>query len=161
MLGMLLGTLILVFLVLLIGMLLPAREQVTRVELFKAPIADVWEALSNLPGQMLWRTNLKNIQTLDDDDGLRWVEQLLQGTTVVLRKTKENPLQELTVELRQRGMCATRQARLNSVPGGTRVTFTQTLQINMPFRRLLNRFRGGVDSHLDDFIRQLRVKFPA
>ena len=92
MLGMLLGALVLVLLlVLLVGMLLPAREQVTRVELFKAPVAEVWEALNNLPGQAQWRTGLKSVQTLDDDEGLRWVEQPLQGTAVVLRKTKEIP----------------------------------------------------------------------
>lgn len=162
MLGMLLGALVLVLLlVLLVGMLLPAREQVTRVELFKVPVAEVWEALNNLPGQAQWRTGLKSVQTLDDDEGLRWVEQPLQGTAVVLRKTKEIPLQELILELQQRGIHATRQARLNNVPGGTRVTFTQTLQITMPIRRLLNRFHGGVDNRLDGFIRQLRVKFSA
>lgn len=162
MLGMLLGALVsLLLLVLLVGLLLPAREQVTRVELFKAPVAEVWEALSNLPGQAQWRSGLKSVQTLDDDAGLRWVEQPLQGAAVLLRKTKEIPLQELIVELQQRGTLSTRQARLNTVPGGTRVTFTQTLQITMPIRRLLNRFHGGVDSRLDGFIRQLRVKFSA
>ncbi|QTR48528.1 SRPBCC family protein [Candidatus Thiothrix anitrata] len=160
MLGMLLGALVLLLLLaLLIGILLPAREQVTRVELFKAPVAEVWEALSNLPGQAQWRSGLKSVQTLDDDEGLRWVEQPQQGAASILRKTKEIPLQELILEARQSGVLTTRQARLSNVPGGTRVTFTQTLQIAMPLRRLGNRMQGGVDNRLDNFIRQLRTKF--
>ncbi len=150
-----------VLLPLLLGALLPAREQVTRVELIKAPQTDVWDALSDLPRQTLWRTGLKSVQTLDDDAGLRWVEQPISGAAVTIRKVKEVPMQDLLLEMQQRGCKATRQARLNAVPGGTRITFTEVLEARSPLRRITNRLRGGVDRRLDGFIQQLRTKFTA
>lgn len=146
---------------LLVGLLLPHREQVTRVALFKAPLAEVWDALNNLPNQTQWRSGLKSVQILDDDDGLRWLERDEQGKVQVLRKIKEIQQQELVLEIHRSGSKTIRQARLSSVPGGTRVTFTETLEAKMPTQRLLNRMRGGVDRQLDGFISQLRGRFPA
>lgn len=146
---------------LLVGLLLPLREQVTRVELFKAPLVEVWDALDNLPSQTQWRSGLKSVQTLDDDDGLRWLERDGRGKTQVLRKIKETRQQELVLEIRRSGSKTVRQARFGSVPGGTRVTFTETLEAKMPTQRLMNRMRGGVDRQLDGFISQLRGRFPA
>jgi hypothetical protein len=151
---------VILLLLLLTGVLLPARQQVTRVELFKAPVAEVWEALDNLPGQTQWRNNLKSVQMLDDDAGLRWVEQAVKGRQVTVRKLKRLEQQELSLELRQRGGLGGRSARLNSVPGGTRVTFAETLENRMPFARILSHLQGGVDTRLDGFIQQLRIRFP-
>lgn len=151
---------VILILLLLTGILLPAKQQVTRVELFKAPIAEVWEALDNLPGQTQWRDNLKSVQMLDDDAGLRWAEQPVKGKRVTVRKLKRFEQQELVLELRQRGSLGGRSARLNHVPGGTRVTFTETLENRMPFARMVSRLQGGVDARLDGFIRQLRTRFP-
>ena len=149
-----------VTLLLLVGLLLPARQQVTRVELFKAPISEVWEALDNLPAQTQWRDGLKSVQMLDDDDGLRWLEQSAKGGAVTVRKLKQLAQKELVLELRQGGKLGGRSARFNSVPGGSRVTFAETLECRMPFTRILSQAGGSVDKRLDGFIRQLRGKFP-
>ena len=143
----------------LISFSLSPRQQVTRVELVKAPIADVWEALSNLPTQAYCSSGLKSIQMLDDDAGLRWVEHPEHGSPVTVRKLKEKPQQELVLEMIGHGDYGTRQVRFSNVPGGTRLTFTDVLETRSPFARVKARSGGGLDKKLDTFIQQLRQKF--
>lgn len=140
--------------------MLPVRQQVTRVELFKVPTTDMWDALDNLPGQAQWRGDLKSVQMLDDDAGLRWVEQSVTGRRVTVRKLKQLELQELVLERRQRGSIGVRSMRLNSVPGGTRLTLVETLEIRVPLLRIVSRLKGGIDARLGGFILQLRQRFP-
>jgi uncharacterized membrane protein len=155
-LGIILAVLVLLF---GLGLSLPSRQQVTRVELLKAPVTEVWEALSDLPRQTHWRTGLKSVQMLDDDHGLRWVEQPERGGAVTLRKLKELPAQELLLEMQQGSSKGTRSARMNAVPGGTRVTFTEILETRTPIGRIRARMGGGLDQRLDSFIQQLKAKF--
>lgn len=143
----------------LIGLLISPRQQVTRVELVKAPATEVWEALNNLQLQAQWRMGISSVQMLDDDDGLRWVEKPERGRPVTIRKLKEMPPQELLLEIQQGSAKGTRQARLNAVPGGTRVTFTEMQEIRSPLARLANSRQGGLDGRLDSFIQELKNHF--
>lgn len=145
----------------MVGLLISPYQQVTRVELIKAPADEVWSALTDLPRQTQWRADLKSMQMIDDDAGLRWVEQSAHGPAITLRKIKETPLKELLLEMRQRGSKGTRQARLNAVPGGTRVTFTEMLETRPPWLRIKARMGGGPDRNLDHFIQQLKARFTA
>lgn len=144
---------------LLAGFLMSPYQQVTRVELIKASADDVWNALTDLPQQTQWRPDLTSMQMVDDDAGLRWVEQSAGGNAIVLRKIKENPLKELLLEMQQSGSKGTRQARLNAVPGGTRVTFTEMLETYTSLGRLKARMGGNPDRRLDQFIQQLKARF--
>lgn len=146
---------------LLLGLLISPYQQVTRVELIKASADEVWTALADLPRQAQWRSDLKSMQMIDDDAGLRWVEQSEGGKAVTLRKLKETPLKELLLEMRQRGSKGTRQARLSAVPGGTRVTFTEMLETRTPWGRIKARISGDPDRSLDHFIHQLQAHFTA
>jgi hypothetical protein len=158
--GIVLGVVTTVLLLLLLaGASLPARQQVTRVELLKAPLDAVWEALDDLPRQIQWRTGLKSVQMLDDDHGLRWVEQPLSGRAVTLRKLKALPAKELLLEMQQGRNKGTRLAQMNTVPGGTRVTFTEMLETRSLTGRIRARLGGGLDQQLDSFIQQLKTKF--
>ncbi|MFN3785724.1 MAG: SRPBCC family protein [Thiothrix sp.] len=154
----------LIFLLLLpvfVGFLLSAHQQVTRVELFKAPADEVWRALSDLSQQSQWRAELKSMQMLDDDAGLRWVERTTLGGTTVLRKLKEIPGKELWLDMQHAGSKSTRHARLNAVPGGTRVTFVETQENRNPLGRIMARVKGNPERHLDLFVRQLKAHFSA
>ncbi|MBU0656598.1 MAG: SRPBCC family protein [Gammaproteobacteria bacterium] len=150
---------VLLLLPFLVGFMLSPRQQVTRVELVKAATQEVWEALSNLQVQVQWRTGINSVQMLDDDEGLRWVEKPEHGRPVTIRKLKENPPQELLLEMRQGSTNGTRQIRLNAVPGGTRVTFTEMQETRNPLARLACRRQGGLDHKLDRFIHELKNHF--
>lgn len=147
---------------LLAGFAISPYQQVTRVELIKAPINDVWESLSNLPTQTYWRQDIKNIQMLDDDAGLRWVEHPANGSaSTTVRKIKEKAPQVLLLEMDNNNGKGSREARLSQVPGGTRITFTERCETQSPFKRLQARRGGGLDKKLDKFIQELKQKFVA
>lgn len=142
-----------------LGLLMTPYQQVTRVELIKAPAEAVWEALSDLSQHALWRTDLASMQMLDDDDGLRWVEKTASGQATVLRKLKEAPLKELLLDMQRSGSKGSRQMRFSAVPGGTRVTFTEMLETRTAFGRIKVRIDGNPDKRLDHFILQLKTHF--
>lgn len=152
---------LLLLLPVLVGFLISPYQQVTRVELIKAPADAVWNALSDFSQQAQWRADLTSMQMLDDDEGLRWVEQVANQRPLVLRKLKELPLKELLVEMTQGSNKGTRHARMNAVPGGTRVTFTEMLETRSPLGRIRGRMGSSLDQRLDHFIQQLKAHFTA
>jgi uncharacterized membrane protein len=154
----LLGLLILV--PFLIGLMLSPYQRATRVELVKAPIDDTWGALSDLSRQTEWRTDLKSVQLKDDDEGMRWIETLAHGSKVTARKQKEVPKKEIIVQLSKGShVIGTREASLSSVPGGTRITFTETAVTKNPWRRLGMHMGSKVDKHLQNYIGQFKARF--
>ncbi|HPE61673.1 MAG: SRPBCC family protein [Thiothrix sp.] len=157
----LVGILVLVFLLpFLIGLLIAPSQQATRVELVKAPLDEVWAALSDLSRQTEWRDDLKSMQLKDDDEGMRWVELPVHGPRLVLRKIKEVPKKELVVQL-ERGKTprGKRQAVFTAVPGGTRVTFTETSEISNPLGRFRAHIGSKLDKRLNHYIAQLKKHF--
>jgi carbon monoxide dehydrogenase subunit G len=144
----------------LLGMMIPARQQATRVELVRAPLDTVWEAISELSRQTEWRTDLKSVQLKDDDDGMRWVETPARGGKVTLRKVREVAKKELLIQM-ERGSTVqgTRLAILSAVPGGTRITFTETSELKNPVSRLGAQLTSRLDKGLNHYIDQLKQAF--
>ncbi|WP_020560098.1 SRPBCC family protein [Thiofilum flexile] len=150
----------LVVLPLLIGLMLPQQTRATRVDLVRAPIDQVWESLADLARHTEWRSDLKSVQLKDDDDGLRWLEHSKTYGKLVVRKVKEVHHKEIMMSFqRGKGFKGTREARLNAVPGGTRVTFTETRDIRNPITRLRNLFGSKLDIQLNQYISELKTKY--
>ncbi len=141
----------------LIGMMIAPRQQAMRVELIRAPLDTVWQAISELNRQTEWRSDLKSVQLKDDDNGLRWIENPVRGGLLTLRKLKEIEKKEITLQLEKGSrVIGTRHALLRQVPGGTRVTFTETSEINNPTRRLFSHLGNKLDKRLNHYIGQLK-----
>lgn len=159
---MLIWSLLALFAVLLIipvlmGVLLPAVRQATRVELIKAPIDKVWVTLSELTRQTEWRPDLKSVQMKDDDEGMRWVEQPKRGWRRILRKKKEIAERELLILVEESGSTqGTRHFLLSDVPGGTRVTMTQSSDIRSPYARFRAHLSNKLDKRVNRFMQQLK-----
>lgn len=157
----LVGIVVLLILVpFLIGLLLSPYQRATRVELVKAPINDTWGTLSDLSRQTEWRSDLKSVQLKDDDEGMRWIESLAQGGKITARKQKEVLNKELVVQLSKGAqVIGTREAVLSAVPGGTRITFTETAVTKNPWQRLTMHMGSKVDKHLQTYIEQFKARF--
>ncbi len=144
----------------LIGLMLSPYQRATRVELVKAPIDATWGALSDLSRQTEWRTDLKSVQLKDDDEGMRWVEHLAHGGKITARKQKEVLNKEIIVQLSKGSqVIGTREATLSAVPGGTRITFTQTAVTKNPLQRLSMHMGSKIDKHLQSYIEQFKARF--
>lgn len=149
-----------VILPLFIGLLLPKMRQATRVELIKAPIDKVWGTLSELTRQTEWRPDLKSVQMKDDDQGMRWIEQPKRGWKRVLRKQKELAEQELLIVVEEGSSAASsRHFLLSDVPGGTRVTMTQSSDIGNPYARFRAHLNNTLDKRVNRFMQQLKEHY--
>ncbi|WP_298609533.1 SRPBCC family protein [uncultured Thiothrix sp.] len=157
----LVGVLVLLIVVpFLIGLMLSPYQRATRVELVKAPIDATWGALSDLSRQTEWRTDLKSVQLKDDDEGMRWVENLAHGGKITARKQKEVLNKEIIIQLSKGSqVIGTREAVLSAVPGGTRITFTQTTVTKNPWQRLNMHMGSKIDKHLQSYIEQFKARF--
>lgn len=152
----------LLILPLLIGLMLPQQARATRVDLVRAPIDQVWDSLADLARHTEWRSDLKSVQLKDDDEGLRWLEHSKTQGKLTVRKVKEVHHKEITMSYqRGKGFKGTRQAIFNAVPGGTRVTFTETRDIRNPLARLRNQFGAKLDTQLNQYISELKAKYAA
>jgi hypothetical protein len=79
---------------------------------------------------------------------------------VTARKQKEVPKKEIIVQLSKGShVIGTREASLSSVPGGTRITFTETAVTKNPWRRLGMHMGSKVDKHLQNYIGQFKARF--
>ncbi|MEN9433796.1 MAG: hypothetical protein RLZZ422_1385 [Pseudomonadota bacterium] len=146
----------------LIGLMLSPHSRTTRVELVRAPVDQVWESLADLARHTEWRSDLKSVQLKDDDQGLRWIEHSKNLGKLTVRKVKEVPQKEITMSYqRGKGFKGTRQALLAGVPGGTRVTFTESRDIRNPITRLRNQFGAKLDNQLNQYISELKNKYSA
>lgn len=157
----LVGVVVLLILVpFLIGLMLSPYQRATRVELVKAPINETWGALSDLSRQTEWRTELKSVQLKDDDEGMRWIENLAHGGSVTARKQKEVLNKEIVIQL-SKGVqvIGTREAAFSAVPGGTRITFTETAVTKNPWQRLGMHMGLKLDKHLQTYIEQFKARF--
>ncbi|WP_020394739.1 SRPBCC family protein [Thiolinea disciformis] len=159
--GIILGLLALVLLApVVLGLMISPHQYATRVELIKAPPEKVWRALSDLTRQGEWRSEIKGMQMKDDDDGMRWVEDSANHGKVVLRKIKEVQQRELIVQLERNARpCGTRQAVLQGVPGGTRVTFTETANVSNPIERVKSQFNSKLDKRFNQYINEFKDHF--
>lgn len=155
------GTGILLFLFpMLVGMMLAPKQEATRVELIQAPLDKVWRAISDLHRQTEWRSDLKGVQTKDDDNGLRWIESPIRGSRLTLRKLKALEHKEIIFQLEKGSrVLGTRHAILSQVPGGTRIKFTETSEIKNPMRRLFSHIGGKLDKRLNNYIAQLKKAY--
>lgn len=152
----------LMILPILIGLMLPQQSRATRVDLVRAPLEQVWESLSDPARHTEWRSDLKSVQLKDDDQGLRWLEHSKTLGKLTIRKVKEVPQKEIVMSYQKgKGFKGTRQATLAGVPGGTRVTFTESRDIRNPITRLRNQFGSKLDNQLNQYISELKNKYTA
>lgn len=141
---------LLILLPLLMGLLMPPLQRATRVELIRAPLDVVWDNIADLPRQTQWRSDLKNVQFKDDDQGTRWIEQSSSMGTMTVRKKFEDEQREVILILEKGKMQGKRHLLVSGVPGGTRLTINEERVIPSPLGRLFNKIDKQVNQYIDD-----------
>ena len=92
------GVIVLIALLpLIIGLFLPSEKSYTKTFTFNAPVDKVWNTVTDLKGQVKWRSDVKEIQIISGTkDGEVWVEQPMKGPSIKFR-TKEKIENQLWV----------------------------------------------------------------
>lgn len=141
---------LLILLPLIMGLLMAPLQRATRVELIRAPLDVVWESIADLPRQTQWRSDLKNVQFKDDDQGIRWIEHSSSLGKVTVRKKFEDEHRELILLLEKGTLQGKRHIRVAGVPGGTRLTINEERTIPSPLGRLTAKIDKQVNQYISD-----------
>ena len=128
----------LVALVAIIGSLLPKGHTATvSVRLKQKPEA-VWNAISDYAGQAAWRTDVKSIERMPDQNGHQvWREK--NGNTIPLETLEETPPRRLVRKIADPSLPfgGTWTYEIAATDGGSTITITENGEVyNVIFRAI-------------------------
>jgi len=137
----------------LVGVMMPRDVEVTRKIFIKAPIEQVWAAMTDATGQIFWRSDLQRVEIKPAEEGKDiWVEVSNSGKRVMFKTLYlQEPLRfqlELTLSS---SMCAYREGELVKNQSGTNLRIKEVNRVSNPLYRPLLRWRFNLDALLDQY----------
>lgn len=140
-----------------LGLLLPRRHvAATRVLVQRTP-DEVWTAISDLPSQAEWRSDLEAAERLPDHEGREvWLQRTDHGEWTLEFTAREAPrLLVTTVADSSQGFGGSWTYEIGTVDTGTVLTITETGFIDSPLFRFLARFVFGLHASQEIYLRDL------
>lgn len=140
-----------------LGLLLPRRHVAATRVLLTRPPAEVWAAISDLPSQSEWRSDLEGAERMPDHEGREvWLQHTDHGDWTLEFTTREEPrLLVTTVADSSQGFGGSWTYEIGTVDTGTMLTITETGFIDSPFARFLTRFVFGLHGSQEAYLRDL------
>jgi uncharacterized protein YndB with AHSA1/START domain len=143
------------------GLLLPERYEISRrLVLSRTPEA-VWAALTDSAAMRRWRTDLIELQRLDDRNGHpAWREIRDDGVGVVVEIVAWDPPVHLALHRSpERDEPMEWEYTLERAPEGVAVTALERGRISNPVRRFMVQFLAGARGTLDHQLAGLAAYF--
>ncbi|MEZ5966887.1 MAG: SRPBCC family protein [Planctomycetota bacterium] len=152
-----------VLLVALVGALLPTKHQAACRAFLPQPAAEVFAALTDIRGFTKWRTDLRAVELLPDQDGKRCWREISKFGPMDLR------LEECVPDRKIVGRIVTADSpfggtwtyRVEPRGDGTELTITENGEVYNVFFRAMSRFVFGHTAAMQAYLRQLGAKFGA
>ena len=145
--------------VMAVGSNLPVQHQASVSRRLSATPEAVWSALTDLEGQVRWRTDLKALKVVSHDP-VRWVETMKMGDVPMAVDHQEEPKVLVTrIDSDSLPYGGTWTFKLESDGPTTEVTITEDGFVKPPLFRFLSKFVFGHDRTLKGFADSLEAKF--
>lgn len=151
----------LVALVWIIGAMLPKEHVATRMARYKQPPEKIWEAITNVEGMPSWRTDLKGIQRLPDEDGKpAWIETSNSGEMPITVIAWEPPRRMVgKINDPKLPFGGTWTYEIAPADGGATLRITENGEIYPAPFRFMSRFIFGYTSTIEAYLKSLGKKF--
>ncbi|HHC73787.1 MAG TPA: SRPBCC family protein [Thiothrix sp.] len=142
----------------LIGVMMPRDVEVTRKIFIKAPIEDVWAAMTDATGQISWRSDLQRVEIKSTEEGGDvWVEVSKVGKRVMFKTLYLKAPLAFQLELRLGSfMTAYREGELVKNQSGTNLRIKEVNRVSNPLYRPLVRWKFNLDKVLDQYQHDLK-----
>ncbi len=154
--GMLLGVALAA--VAVIGLGLGAEQSVSGRALLERSPETIWRVLLDIDGMPLWRSDLRAVERLPDQDGRpAWRETGVAGTQI-MEVAAAWPPSRLVLRPVKSGGWPLRSVELVPAGRGTLVTVTERLRVGNPLRRVYDRLlppRATIARFLRDLAQRL------
>ena len=144
-------------LVFVIGLLMPNQREFVKMAKFSSPPKKVFETVTDVGAQTDWRSDVRQIQVLDEKT---WTEVPKKGTPITFR-TKEKVAHSLfEIEIMA-------PENLNGYwvgtfeknqQNGTNVVFKEVITISNPFYRVFSHLFIDLDEAMDLYISDLKAQ---
>ncbi|MGV6808977.1 MAG: SRPBCC family protein [bacterium] len=142
----------------LVGVMMPRDVEVTRKIFIKAPIEQVWSAMTDATGQIFWRSDLQRVEIKPAEEGGDvWVEVSNVGKRVVFKTLYLKAPLKFQLELHLgSSMTAYREGELVKNQSGTNLRIKEVNRVSNPLYRPLVRWKFNLDKVLDQYQQDLK-----
>lgn len=155
------GLAALVTLLAIAGSFVSKTHSATQRATYRRPIADVWEAITDIEKLPTWRSDLKSVERLPDRDGrTAWREKGSNGT-MTLEQVESRPPTRFVGRIADKNLPfgGTWTYALSESGGATTLAITEDGEIYNPIFRFLARFVFGYEATMAKYLRDLGRKF--
>ena len=137
-----------------VGSRLPREHAANGERLLPAPPGAVWGVLTDVNAFPTWRGSVQRVEQLPDRDGRpAWVEHNKRRSLTLVTERSEPPR---VLTLRIAGADApfggTWTYTVEPVPGGSRLTITESGEIDNPLFRFMMRYAFGYDASIREYL---------
>jgi len=138
------------------GLLLPAKRKISKSYEYNANIQLVWNRIRNIPEQTSWRPEVKEIKIISQSP-LIWSELTRDGNLTVFQSQEEETESKWQIKIIEPAFIEVGwigKVEKNS-NGGTRVLFTESIQISNPFFRILSHIFFDMNKTMNLYLQNL------
>ena len=143
-----------------IGVVLPTRHTVSRKALFNSTTLEIWNILTDFPGQVSWRVDLGHVEILSRRGAHTVWREVYRGGQSIIFETVESIAPRLLVRriINNRMLSGDWTCEIDAYGEVTSLMITETSEIYNPVLRLISRFIAGGGSSVDNYLRALGQK---
>ena len=145
-------------LVAVVGSMLPKAHTVSRMALFNRPQAELWELISDIRGQVLWRSDLRRVERLPGRSGRDvWRETDSRGQETTLETVESlAPRRLVRRTADENRQFSGRWTYEIAVYGEvTSLTVIEDSLIYNPVMRFVSRVITGSSATIDEYLRSV------
>lgn len=152
---------IMLVLIPVIGSMLPKVHTVSRVAYLNKSQHDIWRLITDIQGQTIWRSDLRNVTRLPDRNGREvWIETDNRGQTRVLETMRFTPprilvRQSVGLNEKFRYRWTYEVAEFGEV---TSLAVTEESEIDSPGIRFVSRLLTGPSATIEGYLRLVAEK---
>lgn len=142
----------------LVSVSLPKDRVVSRTVFIKAPVDKVWEAVTNVSGQIFWRSDLKKVEIKAPEEGRDvWVEVMSSGKSVTLKTISSKYPSLFHVEIvPSRFFKGYWEGEFIKNQSGTTVRIKETSRVDNPLYRPLALLFFNCEAMVDRYQKDLK-----
>ncbi len=138
------------------GAMLPPTVSASRTDQLRAPIDRVFALVTDPVGQSRWRQDVASVTV--NPGGRGWSETTKQGVVIQFEETgSQTPTRYALRFASPQGFSGEWVGTFETVAGGTRVVFTETVTTPASLGRVLARLFAPPGAHIDRYLADLKA----
>ena len=145
-------------LVALVGSLLPKAHSVSRMAPFNRAPTEVWEVVTDFPGQVSWRHNLRHVERLHDKGERQlWRETDRRGQALTMETVESVAPRRLVRRIADQnlGFGGSWTFEISEYGEVTALIITEDGEVYNPLFRFMSRFIIGHAATIDAYLKAL------